>query len=98
MTYSNTQMNNQTKTEYMNMYKYYSKNGNSYNCRTGYTGRFIDLNDVDFMSQNEISINTCKMVKEQNNLHVYKGAVDYMENKSVVIKILKSITKLFKFF
>lgn len=86
------------KSQYMKPYQFNSRNGRDYNCRSGFTGRFIDLNDMDFMPDNEISINTNKMIKEQDHLHVYKGAVDYMENKSFVIKVIKSITNLFRFF
>ena len=83
---------------YMSSYQYHDKAGNIYNCRSGHTGRFIDLSNIDFLSDNEVSINTTNMVKQQNHLHTYKKTVDYIDNKSVVLKLVKSIGKLFRLF
>ena len=84
--------------QYMNVYQYYDRYGNKYNCRTGYTGRYMDLTDMDFLSENEITMNTKNTIKEQNHLHTYKGAIDYIDKKSAVFNILGSITKIFRFF
>jgi len=86
---------NQNSNKITQIYQYCDKDGNKYNCRTGETGRFIELTDLNFMSENEISINTCDKIKEQDHFHVYKGATDYMQNKSIIFNIVGSITKLF---
>jgi hypothetical protein len=81
--------------DFMSKYTYYDKNGAKYNCRSGECGRYIELGNMSFLSETEISINTKETIKEQNDLHLYTKTNDYINKKSTILKIFSSIIKLF---
>lgn len=79
-----------------NKYIYYDIDGNKYNCRNGKTGKFIDLEPIDFLSYRDVSVNTVTKTKDQNYYHSYKNTTDTINKKTYFISVISYLWKLIK--